>query len=189
MSQEEIEKVTTSDIRNLLIRLPGVNLSGDKLTVRGGAPLIVIDGIKMFSPDDWQFVNAFDVAQIDVIRDPGKLVVYGTGSGVIEIFTKEGGGSSNKKKYNAESLTPLGYHIPVEFYSPKYDTPEALQQQTPDLRSTIYWQPNVKFDASGTASLDFYSADTPSTYSLIIEGVNSEGKLIYHREPAIIEGE
>jgi len=186
MSQEEIERVTTSDIRHLLIRLPGVNLAGDNLTVRGGAPLIVIDGIKMFNPDDWQYVNAFDVAQIDVIRDPGKLVVYGTNNGVIEIFTKEGGGPSNKNKYNAESLRPIGYHIPVEFYSPKYDTPEALKNQTPDLRSTIYWKPDAKLDASGVTSLDFYTADSPSTYSIVIEGISKEGKLIYHRETAAI---
>ncbi|GHT02616.1 TonB-dependent receptor [Bacteroidia bacterium] len=188
LSQEEIERTSPGDIRLLLMRLPGVSITGDKLSVRGGEPLIVIDGIKMFAPDDWKMVNAFDVAQIDVIKDPGKLIIYGAGHGVIEIFTKEGGGPSNKKKYNIENITPLGYHIPVEFYSPQYDTPETLQKSTPDLRSAIYWKPDVMVKSS-KASISFYTADSPSTYSVIIEGVDAKGKLIYHRERGVISVE
>ena len=92
-------------------------------------------------------------------------------------------------KYNIARKTPLGYHTPVEFYSPKYDTPEARSQSIPDLRSIIYWKPDVITDSASKTSLDFYTADSQSTYSAVIEGVSSDGKLIYQRAEAFIKVE
>ena len=89
-------------------------------------------------------------------------------------------------KYNIATITPLGYQKPVEFYSPRYDTPETRSNDTPDLRSTIYWKPNAAPDSTGKITLDFYTTDSPSTYSAIIEGVTSTGKLIYRRADAVI---
>jgi hypothetical protein len=56
-----------------------------------------------------------------------------------------------------------------------------------NLRSTIFWQPNVVGDENGKASLSFFTADISSIYSVIVEGVNEEGKLIYQRADAVIE--
>jgi len=74
---------------------------------------------------------------------------------------------------------PLGYQLPIEFYSPKYDTQEKINDPKPDLRTTIYWKPNVITDDEGNAKLDFYTADDPAAYSVIIEGVSDDGKLIH----------
>jgi len=74
----------------------------------------------------------------------------------------------------------------VEFYSPRYDTPEAYANSMPDLRSTIYWKPDVIPDLDGRASVDFYTADTPTSYSVVIEGVCPDGRLIYRRANGII---
>jgi uncharacterized protein YfaS (alpha-2-macroglobulin family) len=83
-------------------------------------------------------------------------------------------------------LTPLGYQLPVEFYSPKYDTQESIDNPKPDLRTTIYWNPNVVTDEEGNTKVDFYTADDPATYSVIIEGVSDDGKLIHYRGNAAI---
>jgi len=76
--------------------------------------------------------------------------------------------------------------LPIEFYSPKYDTQESINNSTPDLRTTIYWKPNVLTDDKGNAKLDFYTADDPGTYSVIIEGVSEDGKLIHYIGKAAI---
>ena len=81
---------------------------------------------------------------------------------------------------------PLGYQLPVEFYSPKYDTQEKIDDSKPDLRTTIYWKPNVMTDNEGNAKLDFYTADDSGTYSVVIEGVSEDGKLIHYQGKSTI---
>jgi hypothetical protein len=195
ITEEQLEKFPAIDLANLLIRLPGVMVSGNKVSIArfsgnsGSGPLFVIDGMRLESAEDaMNMVNVNDVAQIDLIKDGAKLVLYGSGAsnGVIEIMTKRGGGVSTRIKYNLTNITPLGYQLPVEFYSPKYDTKEAFNNNNPDLRSVIYWNPSVSADVDGKASLDFYTADSPSSYSAIIEGVSPDGKLIYSRIKSVV---
>jgi len=75
---------------------------------------------------------------------------------------------------------PLGFQKPAEFYAPKYDTP--TQNTKPDLRTTIHWQPSLTTDETGTANFSFYTADTPGTYTVVIEGVTDDGKIVYKRD-------
>jgi len=70
----------------------------------------------------------------------------------------------------------LGYQKPIEFYSPKYDTPESKNFSVPDFRTTIFWKQNVVVSDEGETSFEFYSSDFPSTYSVVIEGITDEGK-------------
>ncbi|MDR0507358.1 MAG: TonB-dependent receptor plug domain-containing protein [Dysgonamonadaceae bacterium] len=201
ITEEELEKTATSDLRQLISRLPGVFIQGrNSIRIRNnpGPPLIVINGIKIggFQPDDettmsaLDMVNASDVAQIDLLKTPINLAMYGTqgANGVIEIFTKSGKFTmSDRIRFNIKTVAPLGYQTPVEFYSPKYDTPETDENNVTDLRSTIYWNPGIIAGSSGETPFDFYTADSPSSYSIILEGISPEGKLIYLREKSIIE--
>ena len=77
---------------------------------------------------------------------------------------------------------PLGYQQPAEFYAPKYDTPEKKNIQEPDRRATIHWQPVVKTDSQGVAAFEFYTADENTSYTVIIEGVTDDGKIIWHEK-------
>ncbi|MDR2292015.1 MAG: hypothetical protein LBE11_00895, partial [Prevotellaceae bacterium] len=90
-------------------------------------------------------------------------------------------------KLNIKAIKLLGYQKPVEFYSPKYDTYEAIKNEKTDIRSTIYWKPNALTNETGKAAIDFHTADNPTTYSVVIEGINENGKLIYHRKRSVIE--
>ncbi|GHT39470.1 hypothetical protein FACS189437_02910 [Bacteroidia bacterium] len=133
-------------------------------------------------------INVSDIGQLDVIKDGAKLTMYGSRgmNGVIEIHTKRGEPFIPVSSNNIKPATPLGFQLPVEFYSPKYDTPESIDSPKPDLRTTIYWQPNVLTDDDGNVKLDFYTADTPATYSVIIEGVSDTGKLIHYLGDSVI---
>ena len=204
ISQEEIENSSASDVGVLISRLPGVTYSSGVIKIARKvstsistlAPLVIIDGMRMNDgPDDMEgavealsLLTPFDVAQIDVIKSDSKLSIYGSSAygGVIEIFTKKGDRISNKLKFNTRKITPLGYQIPVEFYSPQYDTSEAIRKEIPDLRSTIYWKPNVFTDTNGEAFLKFYTADSSSSYSVVIEGISADGRLIHQMEQSSI---
>ena len=77
---------------------------------------------------------------------------------------------------------PLGYQQPVAFYAPQYDTPEKRNAQTSDLRTTIHWQPVVQADNTGSASFEFYTADEQTSYTVIIEGLSDDGRIMRQEE-------
>ena len=108
--------------------------------------------------------------------------------GTILITTKlrNGGKKTGNTKY---TVFPLGYQMNREFYSPVYETAEQQNEITPDLRSTIYWNPDVRTDEDGHAGTDFYTADTETTYTVVIEGVTDDGRIVYKRDKIEMLGE
>jgi hypothetical protein len=101
---------------------------------------------------------------------------------LIAIHTKRGRIIS--KKPHVKSVMPLGFQRPAGFYAPQYDTP--AQNQKPDLRTTIHWQPSITTDEDGKASFSFYTADTPSTYTVTIEGMTADGKIVYRKDQIVV---
>jgi hypothetical protein len=83
-----------------------------------------------------------------------------------------------EKRTHIKTIRPFGYQKSVEFYAPKYDTPEARGNSAFDMRTTVHRQPVVQTDSTGMAVFDFYAADAESSYTVIIEGVTAEGKII-----------
>jgi hypothetical protein len=78
-------------------------------------------------------------------------------------------------KSNIVDLTPLGYVEERKFYTPKYDTPE--RRAVSDIRTTVYWNPQVKAGDDGTAQLDFYNADGTGSYRVVVEGMDATGNI------------
>jgi hypothetical protein len=75
---------------------------------------------------------------------------------------------------------------PKQFYKPKYTVTDTIKH-LPDLRSTIDWEPNITTGINGEATVYFWSADKPSTYTLIIEGADMKGNLGYKRGKIKVE--
>ena len=70
---------------------------------------------------------------------------------------------------------PQGYYKAREFYSPQYNGPANPPKV--DLRTTIYWNPNVATDKDGKASVEYFNADAKGTYRVVIEGIDADGIL------------
>lgn len=104
----------------------------------------------------------------------------------IVVTTKNGFVQKNKMNSNIQTIASVGYQQTVEFYSPAYDTKAKKESTTPDLRSTIYWNPSVQVDESGTAHVSFYTADSAADYGVVIEGVCTSGNLIYSGEKIVL---
>jgi len=115
-----------------------------------------------------EFLNtlgADDVKSITLNRGIHEFIV---------ITTRSGHGN-----YTATSLGDMAYRppfmqLPRQFYSPKYDI-KNKNTPRPDLRSTIYWEPNLVTDEKGNAKLSFYAADKPANYTVVIEGTDMQG--------------
>ena len=140
-----------------------------------GPMLVIIDGS---AGGDLNSLNAGDVETIEVLRFAGASI-YGmqSGDGVLVITTKRSAGTDWKDIASVGILpiAPLGFYKAREFYSPKYENNDLTHQ--PDLRSTIYWNPELVTDKDGNASFNYYNADGTGTYRIVIEGMDEKGNL------------
>ncbi len=148
-------------------------------TFKGNPPmLIVVDDVKQ--PKEYRIddVNLNDVEKVEVFRYASTTIFGpGGGAGVIYITTATGGGKASTRG-NAVGILPItaqGFYKAREFYSPKYET--GLASKEPDLRSTIFWKPELVTDKTGNASFDYYNADGPGTYRVVIEGIDEKGNI------------
>jgi Large extracellular alpha-helical protein len=150
-----------------------------------GNIIIYYDDMVLNSDIDGYDFDAIDInliERVDLLKGFQSQILGGNTSDiVILIKSKDGKGMLSlydKMKFNLKKITPLGYQQPAEFYSPKYQTTAQKNDKTPDLRTTVYWNPAVKINNIGEAIFDFYSADYSTTYSIVIEGITADGKII-----------
>ena len=182
LTYKDIESMGPNLSNILQGRLVGVIFRGGvPYSTRGfNRPMqIIVDGVYMES-DQLDNISVPDIASIEVLRSIGNTAIYGSrgGNGVIVITTKRGdeGAVYNRYAPGVVTYSPKGYYKAREFYSPKYDDPK-VKAKMQDLRSTIYWAPNVVTDKDGNASLSFFNADGKGTYRIVIEGISADGDL------------
>src|SRR5690554_1220531 len=191
VTAQDIEERKISSLRSLLTSTPGIIMRPDRVTTtRSDLPVIfVIDDIPYENFFDQ--LDGLDVSAIDnlfIMRDNTSMLGYYPGTdGAVVITTKKGFVQTNTLSKNIDRFQPLGYQQAAEFYSPKYATPEQLDSPEPDFRTTIYWKPDVQFSRSGEAVVEFYSADTPTTYQVVGEGITGFGKMIRFTKDIAIE--
>jgi len=181
---QEIEEMGGATLLDVLIRVPGITLNADNTGVllRNATPLIQVDNFRG-RMEDLSIINLSEVEMIDVLKDPAETALFGNEgqNGVICIYLKRGGRNAPRELGSHQKLiTFMGYTPPVEFYQPKYFISSVKESTKPDLRSTIYWKPNLITDENGQAQIRFYTADLAGTYTLILEGISSEGEILRH---------
>lgn len=77
---------------------------------------------------------------------------------------------------NTLTYKPQGYAKVKQFYVPKYAaTPSTLGKS--DLRTTVYWNPNLNTDKSGNVLFEFFNSDNKGTFKALIEGLDKDGNL------------
>lgn len=182
ISPDEIDATPPASFEELITRIIGVSVDGVRAIARGQTISFAVNGIvRTSSISELQsYINVSDIAQVDLFLEPSQTLAFGPSlNPVIALTVWPSDYIRHEAILNRKKILPLGYQVPVEFYSPKYDTPEALNSSTPDLRSTIFWKPNMVTDATGKASVSFYAADSETTYSAIVEGFGAGKKLIY----------
>ena len=146
-------------------------------------------------PIDEPTLNSIQIPEIEAIeiflRDElGTVSRTYQNDGVVSIITKKEKKQPRMSLAEIESLLPksnvidmfpLGYVKERVFYTPKYTTEES--KNVNDYRTTVYWNPEVKLDAKGEASLEFYNADGTGKYKVVVEGMDALGNIgraVYH---------
>ena len=96
-------------------------------------------------------------------------------SGVINLITRTG--ESSEIKTPVEYSTNIrfsGYNAPRIFYSPQH-LKDSNSDINPDLRSTIYWKPNINLEGTNEVILNYYNGDNSSLIRIIAEGITASG--------------
>ena len=141
---------------------------------------LVIDGMYV-EPSYLAIIPPQDVETIEVLKSGANTAIYGIrgGGGVLIINTKRGERNLSYRSFapGIASYTPQGLYYGREFYSPAYPPTETPPQAAADLRKTIYWAPNISTNSEGRSSLSFFTADSPGTYKVTIEGLSASGAL------------
>lgn len=140
-------------------------------------------------PIDEPSINAIAVADIEGIEiflkdELGTVSRMYQNNGVVAIYTKKVEKKPRMSLAQIESLMPksnildiypLGYVKERVFYTPKYDLAE--KKATNDLRTTVYWNPDVKITETGNIQLDYYNADGNGKYKVVVEGMDQSGNI------------
>jgi TonB-dependent SusC/RagA subfamily outer membrane receptor len=148
---------------------------------------IVVNGIMQ---QDYTLLNvmlASEVSSVEVFRGGGASSLYGVkgANGVLIITTKKGDVDYNAYTSGPPVIAPGnlktyvyqgGYDMRRQFYFPDYNN-AYTDRQKPDLRTTIYWNPNVVTDTNGKGSFEFFNADATGNYRVIAEGLDGTGQL------------
>jgi outer membrane receptor protein involved in Fe transport len=143
--------------------------------------LIVVDGIVMSQKPafDINSLGPNDVETVEVLKYNNAAIYGMAGGGGVLVFTTKQGKLRELKDIPSFGILPItarGYYKAKVFYSPKYDNLEANVKKK-DLRSTIYWNPDLVTDDNGNAAIDYYNADGPGTYRMVIEGIDEKGNI------------
>lgn len=150
-----------------------------RANIRGrGTPLYLLDGMPI-NESTLTALNQFDISRIEIIKNLADAGIYGgrASGGVIALYTKRGGEELVEVEPGTYIITHRagGFSKVREFYSPKYSN-EGEGSDLPDLRTTLYWNPAVKTNEDGRATVSFYTADRNTTYRAIMEGISDDGK-------------
>ena len=164
------------------VQIRGIN------SIASDEPLFIVDGVPMARYHDSKLspighLNTDDIESIYILKDASATAIYGAdgASGVIVINTKNEKNNYFQQKVNTARKRYCVADVPVktfsrvrEFYCPSYEKSNNIEERS-DFRTTIYWNPDVKTDNTGEATVSFYNSDEITTFRATAEGIGVKG--------------
>ncbi len=129
-------------------------------------------------------INPMDVERIEVLKSGATASAFGMrgGNGVIAIYTRVGPGPVKQDPRLGVGLVELpGCLQAREFYVPGYEAIGKSDLQ-PDVRATLYWNPDVVTDKYGRARMVFYNSDEARSIQIVIQGITAFGQPVYFEQ-------
>ncbi len=173
---------------DLLRRVPGLRISGstgnEQIVIRGfnsitlsPFPAYFLDGIEV----DLNFIRNYPVANIDFVDviKGSRASIYGSrgANGIIFVYTKRAN-TVNREENPGQKWTKLeGYHKKRIF--PVFDPQAVGNQNRPDIRTTLFWNPALFLKGKGKANQEFKTSDQEGTYRVIAQGLTFDGRPVY----------
>jgi hypothetical protein len=180
-----------STIQDYLINLPGVTYNYDTgvLLIRDGSVSYMIDGYNA-DVDAVNMLTASEIESVDVLKDPGNMGLFKFSSsdssntavgGVIAIWTKRAIDASPQK--NKKNFKPAGHKISDDVRRKIMPgTTDIWLSQFPNTARSNSWKPSIVTDDKGKAVIRFTPAAHCQRYVVEMNGVTSNGKLVFLRK-------
>jgi hypothetical protein len=170
-------KITADLLKDSLQTIPFLerNLADFRMSSKN---IYMIDG-KWVPKEMLDLLNPINFVQIDLVNRIEKLKKFGEGTqNLVNILTLKGKDLESVFKSNAQ-VSWTGYTNPKQFSLPQYD--QKYVNRGPDRRTTLYWNPNLKTDKNGKATIKFFNSDVSKKYMLTVYGTDGKGRLISYR--------
>lgn len=151
----------------------------------GSRVIFLIDGVKV-PFEVFRSVPITMIDRIDILNTQASISIFGADTenpegqtkpadAVMSITTRrDGPKNSNVKVYYTAKARFSGYNEPRIFYSPKHHS-TLESDYKPDLRTTLFWEPNIKLENNKDLFLNYFNADNSSIIKIIIEGITTTG--------------
>jgi hypothetical protein len=102
--------------------------------------------------------------------------------GIIIVETKIPENAKNVPRSN-NSFYAHGLTMPVET-GKQITLPDA---RTPDLRTTLYWNPALKKDTDGSMAFSFFASDLTGDFEIRVQGFTADGREVFSEEMFQVE--
>lgn len=151
-------------------------------------PIIVyINGIREPS---WEFIETIMMDEVEAVVylrgieampfAMGAQFGFGTSEDVAVVLLKVK--DIVRSLWHVSQGKPLGWQKPKKYYIPQYATKgKDIIRKGADRRSSLYWNPSLKADKDGTIDFTFYTSDLLNGYTVTLEGVTFDGKLVSNK--------
>ncbi len=133
---------------------------------------------------DARMIATLPANQVSMIKVFSSFVgTAGNGAGgVLAIYTKKGADLTNSLSTSGDIFQYKGYSVIKEFYSPDYATGQNVNRASSqkDQRITLHWQPDIIVDGvNQKVPVKFYNNERSRSFRIVVEGMTSEGKMLF----------
>ena len=175
-------------------RIPGLTVSGRtgnygislRRQLNIDTPLLLLNG----TPVDalvLESIPLVEVERIDILKG-ARAAIYGNrgSAGALAVYTKTGSDPYGNEDIGVLRPELKGYYLSRTFYAPAYG-PQDNPSELPDMRTTLYWNPQVNIDENGKATVEFYAGDISGDFQVVVEGMTVEGTPVHEEIVVTIE--
>lgn len=135
-------------------------------------PLLLVDGVPVFDQSVFLKINNKLIASTEIVVDPFWLNPSNY-KGIIQLTSFEGDARCFKLPENAIRRSFLTF-LPQREFS-RMDHSTAADERLPDFANTLYWNPSIRTDENGKATVQFYTSDATGSFGISAEGVSGHG--------------
>jgi hypothetical protein len=138
-------------------------------------PLTLVDGVPEYDIEKVLSINSKDIERVDIINTR-YFYSENVFDGIVSFITKKGNLSAMEFDNSIFRQEYEGCQVHEKFYSPDFSSVTSKESRIPDFRNTLYWNPDVHTDRNGKAEVEFFTSDESSDYSIVVEGITSDGR-------------
>ncbi len=142
--------------------------------------LVLLDGVPIFDQEKLIDYSPYLIKKMEVFD--GRYAFGDRVYDCILFFTTHKQNLPNYQLGQGSLLFKYDFpSLPIPFESPDYSNDSLRNSRKPDFRHTLYWNPEVTIEKGKPVEHSFYTSDLKGNFEIIVEGIDSEGKIISGR--------